>query len=166
MRDTIPLVMDSELPPVGKPYANTASLMCGNLLARATAGRVSKNVGSSSCRRARSMPGATATTVAGTLSPAALACTCTWLAYSTTCALVRMRLPSITTPDPVISLGACLVQGLKGSGYRNVENTLTTAFSTLAGTAAGSWAAAAYDRDCGARVATPRTARSNAVEQR
>ena len=62
------------------------------------------------------MPGATATTVAGTLSPAAFAWICTWLAYRTTWALVRMRLPSITTPEAVTSLGACLVQGLKGSG--------------------------------------------------
>src|ERR1700722_18797028 len=75
------------------------------------------------------MPGATAMTVAGTLSPAAFACTCTWLAYRTTCALVRMRLPSITTPEAVTSLGACLVQGLKGSGYRMVAKTLTTEFS-------------------------------------
>src|SRR6266404_3482642 len=145
MRDTIPLVMDRELPPVGKPYANTASLICGNLLARATAGCVSKNVGSSSCRTARSMPGATATTVAGTLSPAALACTCTWLAYSTTCAFVRIRLPSITTPDPLTSLGACLVQGLKGSGNRMVEKTLTTEFSMGDDVSAG-WACAAAPR--------------------
>src|ERR1700760_2016464 len=46
-----------------------------------------------------------------------------------------MRLPSMTTPEPVTSLGADLVQGLNGSGYRSVENTLTTAFSTLTGTA-------------------------------
>src|ERR1700732_462211 len=117
--------------------------MCGNLLARATAGCVSKNVGSSSSRTARSMPGATATTVACTLSPAALACTCTWLAYSTTCALVRMRLPSITTPDPVASLGACLVQGLKGAGYRMVEKTLTTEFSMAAAASTGCACAAA-----------------------
>jgi hypothetical protein len=67
---------------------------------------------SSSCSTARSMPGATANTVAGSLSPWAFACTCTWLAYRTTCALVRMRLPSITTPEAVISVGACLVHGL------------------------------------------------------
>src|ERR1700688_4978707 len=91
------------------------------------------------------MPGATATTVAGTLSPAALACTCTWLAYSTTCALVRMRLPSITTPDPVISLGACLAQGLNGSGNRMVEKTLTTEFSMGDDVSAG-WACAAAPR--------------------
>src|SRR3569833_4624609 len=57
-----------------------------------------------------------------------------------------MRLPSMTTPEPVTSFGADLVHGLKGSGYRNVENTLTTAFSTLAGTAgAGSRAAVASE---------------------
>src|SRR4051812_7847933 len=57
-----------------------------------------------------------------------------------------MRLPSITTPEPVASLGACLAQGLKGSGYRNVEKTFTTAFSTLAGAAgAGFCAAVASD---------------------
>src|SRR3984885_4613028 len=136
--------------------------MCGSLLARATAGCVSKNVGSSSCRTARSMPGATATTVAGTLSPAALACTCTWLAYSTTCALVRMRLPSMTTPDPVTSLGACLVQGLKGSGYRMVEKTLTTEFSMGEAVSAG-WACAAAPRatDTDAPHARHRPRRNN-----
>src|SRR5690348_8067580 len=41
-----------------------------------------------------------------------------------------MRLPSMTTPVPVTSDGACLVQGLKKSGYRTVEKTLTTEFST------------------------------------
>src|SRR5882757_2274436 len=76
-----------------------------------------------------------------------------------------MRLPSMTTPEPVTSLGACLVQGLKGSGYRRVENTLTTAFSTFTGTAgAGSCAAVAYD--IGARASVPRSARSKAVETR
>src|ERR1700730_17523686 len=140
--------------------------MSGRALARLIGACVLKNDSSSSFRTARSIPGATATTVAEILSPAWFAWICTWLEYRTTCALVRMRLPSITTPEPVTSLGACLVQGLNGSGYRNVENTLTTAFSTLAGTAAGSWAAAAYERDGGASVATPRSARSNAVEQR
>src|SRR5260370_29485718 len=91
------------------------------------------------------MPGALHTAVAGAWSPAALACTCTWLAYSTTCALVRMRLPSITTPDPVTSLGACLVHGLKGSGYRMVEKTLTTEFSMEDDASAG-WACAAAPR--------------------
>src|SRR6202451_1378862 len=47
-----------------------------------------------------------------------------------------MRLPSITTPDAVTSLGACLVQGLKGSGERMVEKIFTTEFSS-----AGGWAA-------------------------
>src|SRR5437879_5592343 len=41
-----------------------------------------------------------------------------------------MRLPSITIPVPVTSAGACLVQGLKKSGYRAVEKTFTTEFST------------------------------------
>ena len=58
------------------------------------------------------MPGAMASTVAEILSPAWLAWICTWLAYLTTWALVRMRLPSITTPLPVSSEGDCLVQGL------------------------------------------------------
>jgi hypothetical protein len=40
-----------------------------------------------------------------------------------------MRLPSITTPEAVTSLGACLVQGLNGSGKRMVANTFTTEFS-------------------------------------
>src|SRR5437868_280780 len=47
-----------------------------------------------------------------------------------TCALVRIRLPLMTVPLPVISDGDCLVQGLLGSGARTVENTLTTASST------------------------------------
>ena len=36
MRDTMPLVIDSDEPPVGNPYASTGSLICGSLLARAT----------------------------------------------------------------------------------------------------------------------------------
>ena len=59
------------------------------------------------------MPGATATTVAGTLSPAAFAWTCTWLAYSTTCALVSMRLPSMTTPEALTSRRRLLGPGLE-----------------------------------------------------
>src|SRR6266513_4532978 len=47
-----------------------------------------------------------------------------------TCAFVRMRLPAMTAPLPVISEGDCLLHGLVGSGARNVENTLTTEFST------------------------------------
>src|SRR3954468_11997650 len=47
-----------------------------------------------------------------------------------TCAFVRMRLPGITTPLPVMSDGDCLLHGLAGSGARTVENTLTTVFST------------------------------------
>src|SRR5690242_19022110 len=37
-----------------------------------------------------------------------------------------MRLPSITTPLPVDSLGASLSHGLYGFGSRMVENTFTT----------------------------------------
>jgi hypothetical protein len=46
-----------------------------------------------------------------------------------------MRLPSMTTPDPVTLWGACLVQGLNGSGRRMVLNTLITEFSMRAETA-------------------------------
>src|SRR5215472_1601486 len=46
-----------------------------------------------------------------------------------TCALVRIRLPSMTTPEPVASIGAALLQGRATSGRRMVENTLTTALS-------------------------------------
>jgi hypothetical protein len=41
-----------------------------------------------------------------------------------------MRLPSITTPLPVIWLAACFVQGFHTSGSRFVEKTFTTEFST------------------------------------
>src|ERR1035438_9153100 len=41
-----------------------------------------------------------------------------------------MRFPSMTTPLPVASPGACLFQGLKTSGWRMVVKTLTTEFST------------------------------------
>src|SRR3979490_1772748 len=47
-----------------------------------------------------------------------------------TCAFVRMRLPAMIAPLPVISEGDCLLHGLAGSGARNVEKTLTTEFST------------------------------------
>src|SRR2546423_8028685 len=47
-----------------------------------------------------------------------------------TCAFVRMRLPAMTTPLPLMSEGDCLLHGLAGSGARRVENTLTTEFST------------------------------------
>src|ERR1700722_9569627 len=106
--------------------------MSGNLLARCIGACASKKDSSSSLSTARSIPGAMASTDAEILSPAWFACTCTWLAYRTTWALVRMRLPSITTPEPVISVGACLVQGRERSGLRTVENTFTTAFSTFA----------------------------------
>src|SRR5271154_3497977 len=58
-----------------------------------------------------------------------------------------MRLPSITTPEAVASLGACLVQGLNGSGKRMVEKIFTTEFSN-----AGDWSASAA---CGAACAAP-----------
>src|SRR5579862_7458813 len=105
------------------------------------------------------MPGAIAATEAEILSPAWLAWICTWAAYSTTCALVRIRLPSMTTPEPEISTGASLVQGRAKSGWRTVANTFTTAFSApwemagegsgagllatgFSGGAGGAWAAA------------------------
>ena len=54
-----------------------------------------------------------------------------------------MRLPSITTPLPVTSLGELFSHGRNISGYRVVEKILTTEFATtsklvsaLAGTAA------------------------------
>src|SRR5882757_11201094 len=154
MREMMPLVIDNALPPVGKPYASTGSLMSGRTAARLIGACVLKNDSSSSLRTAKSIPGATPTTVAEILSPAWLAWICTWLEYRTTCAFVRMRLPSMITPEAVTSLGACFVHGLNGSGYRSVENTLTTAFSTLVGTAGvGSCAAAAYEWDSGARAA-------------
>ena len=104
--------------------------MSGILLARGSGGWVLKKDSSSSCKIARSMPGAIAITLASSFSPDWLACTCTWLACSTTWALVRMRLPSMTTPVPEESRGDCLDQGLKGSGEREVEKIFTTAFST------------------------------------
>src|SRR5438874_8401062 len=90
----------------------------------------SKNFWSSSSRTARSIPGPTALTMAGSLSPAWFAWTCTSLAYCTTCALVKMRLPLITAPLAVISVGSLLLQGLVGSGWRRVAKIFTTEFST------------------------------------
>src|SRR5580692_11444313 len=40
-----------------------------------------------------------------------------------------MRLPSMTTPEPLASIGADLPQGRATSGRRMVENTFTTAVS-------------------------------------
>src|SRR3954464_1729049 len=51
-------------------------------------------------------------------------------------AVVRIRLPSITTPAPVKSVAAFLVQGLYRSGSRTEENILTTDFSVAIGSAA------------------------------
>ena len=75
MRETMPRVIDSVVPPVGKPYASTGSLICGRMLARGSGGRLSKNESSSSFKTARSMPGSTASTVAEILSPDWLPCT-------------------------------------------------------------------------------------------
>src|SRR4029453_18224089 len=84
------------------------------------------------------MPGPTALTMAGSLSPAWFACTCTSLAYWTTCALVKIRLPLMTAPLAVISVGSFFVHGLVGSGCRRVAKIFTTEFSTaLDGVAAG-----------------------------
>ena len=44
----------------------------------------------------------------------------------TTWALVRIRLPSMTTPVPLASCGLCLVQGWVRSGYRIVAEIFTT----------------------------------------
>src|ERR1019366_7912452 len=62
-----------------------------------------------------------------------------------------MRLPSMTTPEPLISLGACLVHGLKGSGWRMVEKTLTTEFSILGAASAG-WSRAVAPQAADARA--------------
>src|SRR5207244_5488722 len=49
-----------------------------------------------------------------------------------------MRLPLITVPLAVISLGSFFVQGLVGSGWRRVAKIFTTEFSTaFEGVAAG-----------------------------
>src|SRR5437667_12752804 len=49
-----------------------------------------------------------------------------------------MRLPLITVPLAVISLGSFFVQGLLGSGWRRVAKIFTTEFSTaFDGVAAG-----------------------------
>src|SRR6185312_2092351 len=55
-----------------------------------------------------------------------------------TCALVRMRLPSMTTPEAVISRGACLVHGRNGAGARTVAKIFTTEFSIVSALGAGS----------------------------
>src|SRR5205085_11657336 len=108
----------------------TGSLESGSDFRNGNGACESKNFWSSSSRTARSIPGPTALTMAGSLSPAWLAWTCTSLAYCTTCALVKMRLPLITTPLAVISFGSFFAHGLVGSGCRSVANILTTEFST------------------------------------
>src|ERR1700737_3749425 len=107
----------------------TASFGSGSFFLCAIAGCESKNFGSSSLSTARSIPGAMASTVAATLSPAWLAWISTWLAYKTTCAFVKMRFPGIIVPLPEISAGGCFVQGRYRSGCATVENTFTTEFS-------------------------------------
>src|SRR5437588_5791069 len=130
--------MERLAPPVGYPYTITGSLESGSDFLNGNGECESKNFWSSSSRMARSIPGATAFTVAGSLSPAWFAWTCTSLAYWTTCALVKMRLPLITAPLAVISLGSFFVQGLLGSGRRKVATIFTTEFSTaFDGVAAG-----------------------------
>src|SRR5207248_8741132 len=52
-------------------------------------------------------------------------------AYCTTWALVRMRLPAMTVPLAVISVGSLFVHGLAGSGERSVAKIFTIEFSTL-----------------------------------
>ena len=80
IRETMPLVIDSSVPPVGYPYAMTMSFTSGSVLARGSGLWVAKRLSSSSLSTARSMPGAMNSTVAETFSPDWLACTCTWLA--------------------------------------------------------------------------------------
>src|SRR5437763_4245517 len=130
--------MERLAPPVGYPYTITGSLESGSDFLNGNGECESKNFLSSNSRTARSIPGATAFTVAGSLSPAWFAWTCTSLAYWTTCALVKMRLPLITVPLAVISFGSFFVQGLLGSGRRRVAKIFTTEFSTaFEGVAAG-----------------------------
>ncbi len=104
--------------------------------------RLSKNDSSSSRSTARSIPGLTASTCAGSLSLDWLLSTKSWLAYVTTWALVRIRLPSMTTPVPLASLGLCLVQGLVRSGNRIVAVIFTTESRIFASAASSSAAAA------------------------
>ena len=122
----MPLVIDCESPPAGKPYARTASLMAGSVVARGMGAWVLKKLSSSSFRMARSMPGAMNSTRAAILSPASLPWIWISPAYRATCALVNMRLPSITTPEPVTLDGDCLFHGLKGSGLTRVAKIFTT----------------------------------------
>ena len=62
-------------------------------------------------------------------------------------------MPSITMPVPLISRGACLVQGFNRSGPRTVEKTLTTEFSMLL-PVAGAGAAGAGAGAAGAGAAS------------
>ena len=87
---------------------------------------MSKNDSSSSLRTARSIPGLTASTVAASFSLDCWLSTLSWLAKRTMWALVRIRLPPMTTPVPLASRGLCLVQGWSMSGYRRVAVILTT----------------------------------------
>ncbi len=66
----MPFVIESVSPPLGYPYAITASLMPGSAEARASAWCESKKLSSSSFSTARSIPGAIPSTAAEILSPA------------------------------------------------------------------------------------------------
>ncbi|MEZ6318309.1 MAG: hypothetical protein R3B49_06070 [Phycisphaerales bacterium] len=81
-----------------------------------------KNASRSESRRrrstARSMSWLIATTSARRRSELLLGWTKTWLACSTTWALVMIRSPSMTNPLPVNSSGASLVHGRSKLGAR------------------------------------------------
>ena len=80
-----------------------------------------------------------------------------------------MRLPLITTPEPVESCGDCLAQGLKVSGARDVANTFTTELVKAFGTAAtGSAAPAGLEgaTACAKRPAGSAVARLNTHKAR
>ena len=141
--------------PLGVAVDQDGVLDLGQLVVRGRGGRLSKNDSSSSFRTARSMPGLTASTVADQLV-ARLRATRRRAGWRrcTTWALVRIRLPSITTPVPLASRGLCLAQGRIRSGIRIVAEIFTTD-SRIAVSCA--WASAALLSRAGGGRARPPT---------
>ena len=121
----MPCVVDRLLPPIGKPLTATRDETSGSL-PRGPAGAAwrrrsrppkSARPGRSPARSRRPWP-------RPGRPPARLHVDL--LGVRTRWAMVRIRLPSMTTPVPLTSIGFCLVHGRTGLGSRIWLNTLTT----------------------------------------
>mmetsp|Transcript_6498 Transcript_6498/g.15718 ORF Transcript_6498/g.15718 Transcript_6498/m.15718 type:complete len:202 (+) Transcript_6498:1492-2097(+) len=103
MRDTTPSVTEVLSPPVGKPTTVTGSSIAIDCVQR-TGWRPCQKVVSLTVRRARSQSGPTNSTLASYFFGSVFFCTCTSLACSTACALVRMvgtwsMTPTLASPS-------------------------------------------------------------------